>query len=197
MIGMLRGTVVDRDPKGELIVDVGGVGYVVVVTPSTLATTIVGDDITVQVHHHFREADQTLYGFLTKEDRLAFQGLLAAHGVGPALALAILATHGANRLQVILNEGDLAALCDVPGVGKKTAQRLLVELKDKLVITLDDGDIPGPASPTTVESDVKAALSNLGYNAKEINKVLAGIDTGPEVDSGDVLKQALQTLASG
>ena len=197
MIGMLRGTVLDRDPKGEIIIDVAGIGYVVVVTPSTLARTIVGDDIVVHVHHHFREADQTLYGFVTKEDRLAFQGLLAAHGVGPGLALAIMATHGATRLQTILNDGDLAALCDVPGVGKKTAQRLLVELKDKLVISLDESDIPGPAGETSVESDVRAALSNLGYSSKEISKVLAGIDTGSETDSGGVLKQALQTLASG
>ncbi len=196
MIGMLRGTVVDRDPKGELIVDVGGIGYVVVVTPSTLSQTIVGDELVVHVHHHFREADQTLYGFVTKEDRLAFQGLLAAHGVGPSLALAIMATHGATRLQTILNDGDLAALCDVPGVGKKTAQRLLVELKDKLVISLDEDAIPGAVSVGAVEADVRAALTNLGYNTKEITKVLAGIDTGADADSGGVLKQALQALAS-
>lgn len=196
MIGMLRGSIVDRDPKGELIIDVGGVGYVVVVTPSTLAQTIVGDEVTFHVHHHFREADQTLFGFATKEDRIAFQGLLGAHGVGPSLALAILATHGASRLSVILTEGDLAALCDVPGVGKKTAQRLLVELKDKLVITLDDSPL-GSQPQSSGEADVRDALTNLGYTGKEISKVLNAIDAEGDVDSGDLLKQALQALASG
>ena len=197
MIGMLRGSIVDRDSKGEVIIDVGGVGYVVVVTPSTLAQVIVGDDVVFHVHHHFREADQTLYGVSTKEDRIAFQGLLGAHGVGPALALAILATHGATRLSVILTEGNLAALCDVPGVGKKTAQRLLVELKDKLVISLDDEPAGGGDAQSSGEADVRDALTNLGYNGKEISKVLNGIDTSGDVDSGDLLKQALQTLASG
>ena len=196
MIGMLRGAIADRDPKGEVIIDVGGVGFVVVVTPSTLAQTIVGDEVTFHVHHHFREADQTLYGFATKEDRIAFQGLLGAHGVGPSLALAIIATHGATRLSVILTEGDLAALCDVPGVGKKTAQRLLVELKDKLVISLDDSPVGGPPQ-SSGEADVRDALTNLGYNGKEISKVLNGIDTSADVDTGDLLKQALQALASG
>jgi Holliday junction DNA helicase RuvA len=193
---MLRGSIADRDPKGEVIIDVGGVGYVVVVTPSTLAQTIVGDEVTFHVHHHFREADQTLYGFATKEDRIAFQGLLGAHGVGPSLALAIIATHGATRLSVILTKGDLAALCDVPGVGKKTAQRLLVELKDKLVISLDDSPVGGPPE-SSGEADVRDALTNLGYNGKEISKVLNGIDTSADVDSGDLLKHALQALASG
>lgn len=197
MIAMLRGSIIDRDPRGVLTIDVGGVGYLVVVTPTTLATTILGDVVVFHVHHHFREADQTLYGFPTKEERLAFQGLLAAHGVGPALALAILGTHGAARLAVILADGDLAALCDVPGVGRKTAQRLLVELKDKLVITLDDEFPGGSAKPTSGESDVRDALGNLGYTPKEISKALNEIDGEANADPGGFLKQALQVLAKG
>lgn len=196
MIGMLRGSIVDRDPKGEVIVDVSGVGYLVVVTPTTLAKVLLGDEVVFHVHHHFREADQTLYGFLSKEDRLAFQGLLAAHGVGPALALAILATHGASRLAAILADGDLAALCDVPGVGKKTAQRLLVELKDKLVITLDDEIGIGPAK-NSGEADVRDALTNLGYSPKEISAALTSVGADADADTGTLLKQTLQALARG
>jgi len=194
VIALLRGSIADRDPNGEVIVDVSGVGYQVVVTPNTLAKVLVGDEIVFWVHHHFREADQTLYGFLTKEDRSAFQSLLAAHGVGPALALAILATHGASRLATILADGDLAALCDVPGVGKKTAQRLLVELKDKLVITLND-QRPGSIPITTAESDVRDALANLGYTGKEISQALAAVGASATDDSGTLLKQALKALA--
>lgn len=196
MIGMLRGSIVDRDPKGEVIVDVSGIGYLVVVTPTTLSKVIVGDEVMFHVHHHFREADQTLYGFLSKEDRLAFQGLLAAHGVGPSLALAILATHGASRLAAILADGDLAALCDVPGVGKKTAQRLLVELKDKLVITLDD-EIGGGPPRSSGEADVRDALTNLGYSPKEISAALTSVGADADADTGTLLKQALQALARG
>lgn len=194
MIATLRGLIADREPSGLLVLDVSGVGYQVVVTPDTLARTLVGDEVLLHIHHHFREADQTLYGFLTRDDRSAFQSLLAAHGVGPGLALAILATHGATRLATILADADLAALCDVPGVGKKTAQRLLVELKDKLVISLDNpagGSVPISAA----ESDVRDALANLGYTGREISQALATVGAAGDSDSGTLLKQALKALA--
>ena len=91
------------------------------------------------MHHHFWEADQRLFGFASKDERVAFQGLLGAHKVGPALALAIIATFNPTDLARVLNDDDLDALCTVPGVGKKTAQRLLVDLKSSLVLPVLDG----------------------------------------------------------
>ena len=212
MIGSLRGTVLDREPvvdraaSPEVLLEVGGVGYRVTVTASTLDRLPADGPVLLHVHHHIRETDQRLYGFLTKEERLAFEGLLAAHGVGPALALAVLATHSASALARILADDDLAALCEVPGVGKKTAQRLLVELRSSLVLPdLGNGRGPtvdltttGPAVASPV-ADVREALTNLGYSSDEIRQAVAGLPSDvideADGDSGQLLKLALRALA--
>ena len=132
MIGSLRGTLIDR-AGGEIVIEVGGIGYRVTVAPSTVVTLgELGDEVFVHIHHHYREDDQTLYGFHSRDERVCFEALISAHGVGPSLGLAILGVHDPAGLSVLLATEDLAALCLVPGVGKKTAQRLLVELKEKL-----------------------------------------------------------------
>ena len=137
MIGSLRGTLLDRGP-GEVLVEVGGIGYRVTVTPGTsVALGEVGDEVFVHVHNHVREDAVTLYGFATRDERACFEALIGAHGVGPSLALAILSVHSPAQLRLALASDDVAALCMVPGVGKKTAARLLVELKSKL--DLPDG----------------------------------------------------------
>ncbi|OWY59205.1 hypothetical protein B7486_75835, partial [cyanobacterium TDX16] len=124
VIGSLRGTLLDRSGVGEVLVEVGGVGYRVTVAPTTAATVAeVGDEVFLHVHHHIREDDQALYGFVSREERICFEALLGAHGVGPTLALAILSVHDPVALRRLLAEEDLAALCLVPGVGKKTAAR--------------------------------------------------------------------------
>ena len=133
MIGSLRGSVVDRDPAGELLVDVGGVGYRVAVTPATLTDLgAPGTEVFLWIHHHIREDAQVLYGFAERDERVVFSTLLQAHGVGPSLALNILAVHDPGGLRRIVAEEDVGALCLVPGVGKKTATRLLIELKGAL-----------------------------------------------------------------
>src|SRR5690606_25894488 len=130
MIGSLRGTLLDRTTTGEVLVEVGGVGYRVQLAPvSSIAIGELGAEVFVHVHHHVREDAQTLYGFRSRDERVAFEALLGAHGVGPALALAILSVHGPDALRQVVADGDLDALCLVPGVGKKTGQRLLMELK--------------------------------------------------------------------
>ena len=112
-----------------------GVGYRVIVSPTTAVSLgEVGEEVFCWVHHHQREDAVTLYGFATKDERLCFEALLGAHGVGPALALAILSIHSPMALARILAEDDLGALCLVPGVGKKTAARLLLDLKSRLSI---------------------------------------------------------------
>ena len=128
MIGSLRGQVLERGLDGVVLLEVGGVGYLVTVTPRTLAELEPTTSAFLYVHHHIREDAQTLFGFPTRDERATFDVLIATHGVGPSLALAILATHSPAALVDIVAGADLAALTLVPGVGKKTAERLLVVL---------------------------------------------------------------------
>ncbi len=156
MIGSLRGTLLERSPDGEVLVEVSGVGYRVSVTPRTLG--LVGDpggEVFLYVHDHVREDAHTLYGFLARDERSCFEALLGAHGVGPALALAIMAVHAPLDLRRAVAADDADALCLVPGVGKKTAARLLIELKSRLEVpdldlTALQGSAGGHASPSVV-----------------------------------------------
>jgi Holliday junction DNA helicase RuvA len=201
VIGSLRGRLLHRG-AGEVLIEVGGIGYVVVVSPTTVvALGEVGDEAFVWVHHHVREDAETLYGFGTRDERVTFEALLGAHGVGPALALAILSVHSPPDLVRILADDDVAALCLVPGVGKKTAARLLVELKSRLDVP-EAGPVPGvgggvavaSAGERTATTDVREALAGLGYGPDEIRAATAEL-----VDDGDaaaMLRRALQRLAS-
>lgn len=198
MIGSLRGTLLDRGlGPAEVLVEVAGVGYRVTVAPATAVTVgDVGHEVFLHIHHHIREDAQTLYGFTTGDQRRCFEALLGAHGVGPALALAIMSVHEPAALQQVLADDDLDALCLVPGVGRKTATRLLVELKSRLDlgdldITRLDGAAEGDG-PTT-RRDVHDALSGLGYGPDEIRDVLAGLPG--EGDAALLLRIALQRLA--
>jgi len=140
VIGSLRGVLVERALDGQALVEVGGVGYRVTVAAGTGARLGgAGTPTFLWIHHHIREDQQVLYGFAGRVERDCFELLLAAHGVGPALALAILSVHSPVELARILADDDLAALCLVPGVGRKTAARLAVELKSRLLD--DDGHL--------------------------------------------------------
>lgn len=201
MIGSLRGTLLAREDD-EVLVEVAGIGHRVVVSPTTAVSLgDVGDEVFVWVHHHIREDTQALYGFATADARRCFSALLGAHGVGPSLALGILSVHGPTDLARVLADDDVAALCLVPGVGKKTATRLLVELKSRLDIPLDTG-VPGSSgvaggTPRTggaaARADVREALAGLGYGLDEIRDVLADLPDGD--DTSVLLKHALQRLA--
>ena len=197
MIGTLRGSLLDRG-EGDVTVEVGGVGYRVVVTPTTAVSLgDVGHEVFCWIHHHQREDAVTLYGFASKDERSSFEALLGAHGVGPALALAILSVHSPIALARVVAEDDVGALCLVPGVGKKTAQRLLIELKGALDIPeLDDAslpDQPGPRVAPGARADVRDALVGLGYAPDEIRTVLR--DLPGSTDASELLKLALQRLA--
>ncbi|MBI2709981.1 MAG: Holliday junction branch migration protein RuvA [Actinobacteria bacterium] len=219
LIGSLRGTLVARSVSGEVLVEVGGVGYRVVAGPVTVARLgDAGTEVFVWIHHHVREDAETLYGFVARDDRDCFEALLGAHGVGPALALAILSVHGPDALRRVLADDDVASLCLVPGVGKKTAARLLVELKSRL--DLPDADLAavaagagagGPVEPSAAaRADVRDALAGLGYAPEEIADALrhlADADSAADSDAdpaaegpaaADVpalLKRALRHLA--
>lgn len=202
MIGSLRGTLLDRGAS-EVTIETGGVGYRVTVTPTTVvALGELGEEVFCWVHHHQREDAVTLYGFGSKDERTCFEALIGAHGVGPALALAILSVHSPVALARTVAEDDLAALCLVPGVGKKTAQRLLIDLKSRLSVpdlgeapVASAGTEPATIAATSARADVRAALSGLGYSEAEIRDVMADLpdDAG---DAGALLRDALQRLAS-
>ena len=199
MIGSLRGSLLDRWGTGEVLIEVAGVGYRVTVTPTTVVELgEPGSDVFVHVHHHLREDAQTLYGFLSRDERDCFEALLGAHGVGPGLALAILSVHGPSALAIVVADDDVDALCLVPGVGKKTAARLLIELKSRLsvpVLEATSGRAPTRVGVASARSDVRDALANLGYQPDEVSAVVR--DLPDDGDVSELLKTALQRLAVG
>ena len=193
MIGSVRGRLLDRSTSGEVLVDVGGVGYRAVVGPGTLADLgQLGDEVFLYTHLHVREDALTLYGFPTRDELLCFEGLLGAHGVGPALALAILSAHTPSALRRVLLEDDADALTLVPGVGKKTAARLLLDLKSRLEVP--DLDVVDGNRPASARADLSAALAGLGYQPEEVRDVLRALP--PEGDVDDLLRDALKLLAA-
>ena len=194
MIGSVRGRLLDRSATGEVLVDVNGVGYRAIVGANTLASLgHLGDEVFLYTHLHVREDALTLYGFPTRDELQCFEGLLGAHGVGPALALAILSAHTPTSLRRVLLEDDADALTLVPGVGKKTAARLLIELKSRLQIP--DLDVVGAnGNGSSTRAEVRAALNGLGYDAEEIRDALAELPAEGEVE--ELLRQALRLLAT-
>jgi Holliday junction DNA helicase RuvA len=193
VIGSLRGTVLERTDTGTALVEAGGVGYFVSVTPRTLAELEPGSSVFLHVHHHIREDTQTLFGFLGRDERTTFQVLIATHGIGPALALAILGTHTPSALVDIVATSDLGALTLVPGVGKKTAERLLVELRNRLNLPIlePSGSVGAPGS--TAVGDVREALTGLGYGQDEIRDALREV---PSADAATMLRDALKLLGA-
>ncbi len=204
MIGSLRGTVVHRSAKGEVLLEVGGVGYRISVPPLTMAHLgELGSTALVHTHLAVREDSLTLFGFASRDERDCFEALIGAHGVGPALALAILSVHGPTALRQALADGDLDALCLVPGVGRKTAARLMIELKSRLDLP-DDADamaaaVNGDAHGTgngngsaSTRAEVRAALGALGYEADEVHHALRDLPADGGVE--DLLRQALRLL---
>lgn len=191
MIGSLRGRILERFGDQQVLIEVQGVGYLVSVTPRTLAELEPTSEAFLHIHHHMREDHQTLFGFLSRDEKAAFQMLVAAHGVGPTLALAVLATHDPSSLVEIISTQDIGSLTLVPGVGKKTAERLLVELKNR-VIQLDSLGVGATSASGSVTSDVRQALSNLGYSDAEIREAMNGLDS--RASSSDLLREALKVL---
>ena len=196
MIGSLRGRLLECDQDGHVLLEAGGVGYRIMVTPTTAyrLDEESADEVFVHVHHHIREADQALFGFLERSERVCFEALLSAHGVGPSLALAVLGVHGPDELAKVVAVDDVAALCLVPGIGKKTAVRLLVDLKGAIDLPVDG--VPVVASngggTRSALTEVQEALGGLGYSAEEVRTVLADLAGD---DPADLLREALRRLA--
>ncbi|MEA3217987.1 MAG: holliday junction helicase RuvA [Acidimicrobiia bacterium] len=202
MIASLRGQLLARGPGGEVVIEVAGVGYRATVTAATEQRLgSVGAEAFLWIHHHFREDHQALFGFTGREERDCFEALIGAHGVGPALALAILSVHSPKELVRILAEDDLTALCLVPGVGKKTAARLVVELKTRLDVgsfeasSASVGGLTGPIVGASPRAVVRQALAELGYGPEEIRRALDDIDEAEDADEATLLRAALRRVA--
>jgi Holliday junction DNA helicase RuvA len=174
------------------IVEVGGVGMLVQCAPGTIATLRVGAPATLHTALVVREDSLTLYGFATADERATFELLQTASGVGPRLAQAILAVHSPDAVRRAVATDDLGALTLVPGIGRKGAQRIVLELKDRLGMP----EAPATASTTAVRAQVRDALLSLGYAAREADEAARALP--PEADDGDVglaLKAALRGLS--
>lgn len=193
MIGSLRGQVIERGVDGLILLEVNGVGYQVHVSPRTLAELEPTTTAFLYIHHHIREDAQTLYGFATREEKATFNVLIGTHGVGPTVAMAILATHTPSALVDIVGAGDVAALTLVPGIGRKTAERLLVELKNRLSVPVLDP--AGANGGTSVVADVREALTGLGYGPEEIRDVLRDLPVDG-ADAAGLLRDALKALGA-
>ena len=212
MIGFLRGTLLERiigPEKGEAIIDVNGVGYRVCLPLGAVGRLgVVGGTTEVHVHTHVRDVAIELFAFPTRDERVCFEVLIGAHGVGPGLALKILSALSPTALRTAVATDDLATLTAVRGVGKKTAAQVLLDLKSKLDVDgLDDpSGVIGALSAGTANrnatgvpdprADVRAALAGLGYGPDEVKAVLRLVpDDGAGEDASSLLRRALAALA--
>jgi Holliday junction DNA helicase RuvA len=186
MIRMLSGTVCDIEPK-SVVLDIGGVGYQVFVTTSTLSSVRLGSPATFFITHVVREDAQELFGFEDRDSRAIFELLQSVSGIGPRSALSILSGISLSSLKSAIASGDTAYLTTISGIGKKTAEKIILELKDKL------GDADGlPAH----DIDVYDALWSMGYQREQIRAVLGEI--GKEIDSAEErIKEALKRISQG
>ena len=194
MIGFLRGVLMQKNPQ-ELLLDVGGVGYRVLVPISTFCR--LGDQgalAQLLIHTHVREDQLVLYGFATSSELGLFERLIAVSGVGPKVALGVLSGIEADDLVHAIRANDVARLTRVPGVGKKTAERLILELKDK--IASFHPETSQPAAPSPKRNDLLSALDNLGYSSAEAERAAAeALRLHPEASLGDLLREALRIIS--
>jgi Holliday junction DNA helicase RuvA len=194
MIGSVRGRITSKAPP-QLTVEVGGVGYELEAPMSTFFhLPAVGQDVRLLTHFVVREDAQLLFGFATEEERRLFRSLLKVSGIGPKIALALLSGMSVEAFIVCVQNQDVAALVKVPGIGRKTAERMIVELRDKLAPT---GSIPGeralPAGASP-EAEAFGALTALGYKPAEATRLLKAAGPGTHTTE-ELIRRALQNAA--
>ena len=202
MIGRLSGTLLHKRPP-EIVVDVGGVGYELQVPMTTLfQLPDVGETVTLVTHHAVREDAHTLYGFAGERDRELFRGLIRVSGVGPKLALTILSGMDSEHFARAVQGGDLSALVALPGVGKKTAERLLVEMRDRIAPWREPGDAGAAPSAAAAprrdkRADAEQALVALGYKPAEAARLVTAVDDERIGDSEELIRLALRSTVRG
>ena len=196
MIAQLRGTLGDKRPN-QVLVDVGGVGYLVHIPLSTFyALGDLHSNVTLLIHTQVREDAISLYGFLSSREKHLFELLISASGVGPVLALKILSGMSVDDLVPAIRAGDLARLTRIPGVGRKTAERMVVELRDKLA-AMEAPEPRQPVAASGVAGDVVSALLNLGYEQRAAEQAVERAGKNAAGDSFEaLLRAALQQLTA-
>jgi Holliday junction DNA helicase RuvA len=202
MIGRIRGLLVHKQAP-VVLVEVGGVGYELQVPMTTLfQLPEVGSEVSLVTHFVVREDAQLLYGFIEEGDRSLFRQLIKISGVGPKLALTILSGMDAKSFARCVQRDDIASLTALPGVGKKTAERLLVEMRDKLknwFAHLDNvseegaGDV-SPTPPKDIAADAEGALITLGYKPQEASRMVAVVNDDSVIDSEELIRRALKSV---
>jgi|SRR5690348_5174615 len=193
MIGQLRGVLADKRPN-QVLVEVGGVGYQVQIPLSTFAGLgALHGEVTLLIHTHLREDQIALYGFLTAREKQCFEMLISASGVGPSLALKMLSGMSLEELVPAVRRGDVVRLKSIPGVGQKTAERIVVELRDKLA-AIEVTEAGKPSARPQVEADVASALVNLGYESRTVEKTIQQVRGDGESGFDSLLRAALQKL---
>lgn len=194
MIAFLTGTVAAKG-DGFALLDVNGVGYRLLMSATSLSTMPAeGDRVTVQTHLHVREDELTLFGFEGEEERAAFEALIAVSGVGPKVALATLSVLSPDTLAAAVATGDSALLASVPGVGKKTAARMLLDLADKLSSPSGATPSAAGASGSSGMGQAREALLSMGFTAAEVTVALGG---APQDDTEAAIRHALLRLGGG
>jgi Holliday junction DNA helicase RuvA len=170
------------------IINVGGISFQVYMPTSTLSTLgAIGEEVELNTHLYLREDNATLYGFATPEELLLFQTLTTVSGVGPKLALAMLSAMSAEKLTMAIATGSAELLSEVPGIGKKMASRLILELKGKLA-----AGVPAPTELAEENTDVLAALTSLGYSVREATRAIATLPQDQKLSLEERIKLALQ-----
>lgn len=201
MIGRLSGRIVEDSAEGIVVIDVGGVGYEVTVPLGALgrASRDEGGVVTLYVHTHVREDLFALYGFPARDDRAAFRELIGVSNVGPKIAMALLGSLSAGELASVISRGEVARLVAVPGIGKKTAERLILELKGKLQATPvapAKGVAPVAPAPEGQAELLTSALTRMGFRPAEAERAVVAL--GARVKSeplGDLVRDALAVLS--
>jgi holliday junction DNA helicase RuvA len=194
MIAHLRGRLLVKHPN-QVVVDTGGVGYEVAISvPTYSQLPAVGSEVALHIYTQVREDLLALYGFLRPAEKQLFEKLIAVNGIGPKLALTILSGMAADELAGAIRGNDLARLTRIPGIGRKTAERLVLELRDKLPFPVS-GEVAIPAAGTAVEEDVVSALVNLGYQRATAEKAVCSAAGGTESSFEALFKQTLAALS--
>jgi len=196
MIARLAGVLLDKNPP-FLVIDVNGVGYEVEAPLGVFSDLPEnGKQVAIVIHHHFSQDSQTLYGFASPAERVLFRKLLKISGIGAKMALNILSGASGEELARYVSTADVASLTRLPGIGKKTAERIIMELRDKLTdLNIDAGGIAMPAgSPASTDpaSEASHALASLGYKPAEVSRMVSAV-AAPGMDAEAIIRKALQT----